>query len=123
MKRFISRAALALLIVGSAPLLESCTHKKEDPTPVPAAALSGQVNPAGSVATVTATNAAGVAVTATPGASGAYTFANLPLGAYTLTFAPSPGYTKPSPVSVTLAGGGTTVPVLKVTLAPPPRPR
>ena len=120
MKKFIYRAALALLVLGSAPLLESCSHKTADPAPAPAptAVLSGQVTPAGSVVTVTATNAAGVGVTATPDATGAYAFANLPLGAYILTFTPAAGYTQPAPVSVTLAAGGTTAPALKVTLAP-----
>ena len=82
---------------------------------VTTATLSGQVNPAGSVITVTATNASGVTVTATPSATGIYAFTNLPFGTYTLTFTPTTGYTAPASGSATLVAGGTTVPT--VTLA------
>lgn len=84
---------------------------------VTTATLSGQANPAGSVTTVTATNANGVTVTATPSATGAYAFANLPFGAYTLTFTPAVGYAAPAPTSVVLVTGGTTVPTVSLALA------
>ena len=82
------------------------------------ATLSGQITPAGSITTVTATPASGTAITATPTASGAYSFPGISLGTYTLTYAPASGYTAPAAATVTLVAGGTTAPT--VTVAPVP---
>lgn len=83
------------------------------------ATLSGQVSPAGSVTTVTATNAGGVAVTATPGSNGTYSFPNLPFGTYVVTYTAAGGYQPVSaPATVTLAAGGATVAPINTTQLP-----
>jgi hypothetical protein len=100
----------------------SCGDKKTDPVAQPQAStatLSGQVTPAGSILSVTATDASGKASVATPNSStGAYSFSSLALGTYTLVFAPASDYVAPATASITLVAGGTTVPT--VTVAPVP---
>ncbi|MFD2718980.1 hypothetical protein ACFST9_09655 [Hymenobacter monticola] len=110
------------LLVGASLTATSCGDKKNDPVvqpPAPATAtLSGQVSPAGSITTVTVSNASGPVATATPTSTGAYSFPGLTLGAYTLAYTPAPGYTAPATAAVTLAAGGTAVPTTTVALAP-----
>lgn len=112
-----------LLLSGAGLFAASCGSSSSDPQPAqpvaPATAtLSGQITPAGSVTTVTATNATGQAVTATPTATGAYSFPGLTVGAYTLTFAAATGYATPAPQQATLAAAGTVATGTTATLAP-----
>ncbi|MBD2769658.1 hypothetical protein IC235_17345 [Hymenobacter sp. BT664] len=114
---------LALCLLASSLLTAvSCSSKKDDPQAQPpatvTATLSGQVSPAGSIATVTATDANGKAITATPNRNGTYSFPGLPLGSYTLTFTPAAGYIAPTPASAALVAGGTVVPTTTVVAAP-----
>ena len=109
------------LIVSTSLAAVSCGSKKDDPVVQPAAqtaTLSGQISPAGSIVTVTATDASGKTTTATPGSTGAYSFSGLTPGTYTLTFTPASGYTAPAAASVTLAAGGTTAPPTTVAATP-----
>ncbi|MDO7845911.1 carboxypeptidase regulatory-like domain-containing protein [Hymenobacter sp. M29] len=90
-------------------VLSSCgDDKKTDPTPT-TGTVNGQISPANSVTTVTATSSATPATTATatPNASGAYTFSNLAAGTYTLSFTPATGYATPATQTVTVTAGGT----------------
>ena len=80
------------------------------------ATLSGQVAPAGSIATVTAIDVSGRLFTVTPTSTGAYSFPNLAVGSYTLAFTPTAGYVAPAPASATLVAGGTVVPTTTVAL-------
>ncbi|MDO7873464.1 carboxypeptidase-like regulatory domain-containing protein [Hymenobacter sp. ASUV-10] len=114
MKHFVLALSLALGS-GAAVLTTSCSSSEPEPAK---AALSGQITPAGSVSTVTATTAGGQTFTATPSSTGAYSFPSLTVGAYTLSFTAAPGYTAPAPQQVTLAAGGTTAPSTTITLAP-----
>ncbi|RZJ91536.1 MAG: carboxypeptidase regulatory-like domain-containing protein, partial [Hymenobacter sp.] len=120
--RTLYRPLLCSLLVGTSLLATSCGDKKTDPVAQPQAStatLSGQVTPAGSILSVTATDASGKASVATPNSStGAYSFPSLAPGTYTLVFAPASGYVAPATASVTLVAGGTTVPT--VTVAPVP---
>lgn len=117
MQKFI-RTLLLATTVGATLATASCGSKKDDPqAQAQTAVLSGQITPAGAVATVTATDASGTATTATPTSTGSYSFAPLKLGSYTLTYAPVAGYTTPAPAPVMLAAGGTTAPALTVALA------
>jgi hypothetical protein len=97
----------------------SCGSKNDDPqAQTQTAVLSGQVTPAASVTTVTATDASGKTYTATiTSTTGAYAFAAMPVGDYTLTFTPATGYVAPASVAAKLAGGGTTAPAITVALA------
>ena len=116
------RPLLYSLLVGASLAATSCGDKKADPVaqpPAPATAtLSGQVSPAGSIATVTATDASGKATTATPTSTGTYSFPGLTVGTYTLAYTPATGYTAPATAAVTLVAGGTTAPA--ITVAPVP---
>ena len=101
-------------------LFSACGSSKSDPTPTPTAqtgTLNGQITPAGSITTVTATDAAAKSTTATPNATGAYSFAGLVAGTYTLSFAAATGYTAPANQTgvVVTAGGTTTAPPVTVT--------
>ncbi|MBF9221651.1 hypothetical protein [Hymenobacter ruricola] len=118
MNKVVRILAFALMI-GGALTTASCGDKGSDPQAQPqTAAISGQISPAGSVTTVTATDASGKTTTATPGSTGAYSFPGLAPGAYTLTFAPAAGYTAPASLPVTLAAAGTTAPAVTVAVAP-----
>lgn len=121
--RYLFRPLLCALLACASLTATSCGDKKSDPAVLPpaptTATLSGQVSPAGSIATVTATDASGKATTVTPnGSTGAYSFPGLTLGTYTLTFAPAAGYTAPTAASVILVAGGTTAPTTTVAPAP-----
>ncbi|MGY3088203.1 hypothetical protein ACVWYF_001236 [Hymenobacter sp. UYAg731] len=113
---------LAFCLAVSASLAAtSCGSKKDDPIVQPqaqTATLSGQISPAGSITTVTATDASGKASTATPGSTGTYSFPGLALGTYTLSFAPAAGYTAPANTPMTLVAGGTTAPTTTVAATP-----
>jgi hypothetical protein len=112
--RFLTLAAA----LSTALLATSCGSKNNDPqAQTQTAVLSGQVAPAGSVTTVTATDPSGKAYTATVTSAGAYAFAAMPLGNYTLTFTPATGYATPAPVTAQLTAGGTTAPTTTATLA------
>lgn len=112
------RTLLLATAVGTTLGAASCGSKKDDPqAQAPTAVLSGQVTPAGAIATVTATDASGTATTATPTSTGSYSFAAMKVGSYTLTYTPAAGYAAPAPASVVLAAGGTTAPALTVALA------
>jgi hypothetical protein len=115
MKHFV--LAFALCLGGGAALVTTSCGSSSEPEPAKAT-LSGQITPAGSVSTVTATTASGQTATATPGSTGAYSFPNLAVGAYTLTFTAAPGYTAPAPQQVTLAASGTAATPVTAILAP-----
>ena len=92
-------------------VLSSCgDDKKTDPAPT-TGTVNGQITPANSITTVTATSTATPATTttttATPNASGAYTFTNLAAGTYTLSFTPATGFAAPATQTVTVTAGGT----------------
>jgi hypothetical protein len=115
----IARILILALTASAALTTTSCGDKTSDPqAQVQTATLSGQISPAGAIATVTATDASGRATTATPSSTGAYAFPAMAVGAYTLTFAPAPGYTTPPAQQVTLAAAGTTAATTTATLAP-----
>jgi hypothetical protein len=120
--RTLYRPLLYSLLVGASLLATSCGDKKTDPIaqpPATTATLSGQVTPAGSILSVTATDASGKASVATPtSGTGAYSFPSLALGTYTLVFAPASGYVAPTSAATTLVAGGTTVPTVAVALVP-----
>ncbi|RZK20987.1 MAG: carboxypeptidase regulatory-like domain-containing protein [Hymenobacter sp.] len=118
MQKFV-RALLFAAVAGATLGGASCGSKKDDPqAQSQTAVLSGQVTPAASVATVTATDASGKTYTATVTGTGAYAFAAMTVGAYTLSFSPATGYTAPAAVAVTLGAGGTTAPAVTAALAP-----
>ena len=108
MKHFFLSFLLALF-AGLSLVLSSCgDSKKADPTPQ-TGTLNGQITPAASVTTITATDAANKATTATPTATGAYTFGGLAAGTYTLSFTPATGYAAPAnQTGVVITAGGTT---------------
>ena len=107
--------AAALLVLPGFPLLVSCGDKKADPqAQTQTATLSGQIQPAGSVTAVTATDGSGRTAPATLSSTGAYSFAGLSLGNYSLSFTPAAGFVAPAAVSVSLSSGGTTVPPVTV---------
>jgi hypothetical protein len=97
-------------------VLSSCgDSKKPDPAPAPTTGtLNGQITPANSVTSVTATSTSTPATTATatPNASGAYTFSTLAAGIYTLSFTPATGFAAPNNLNIVVvtAGGITTAP-------------
>lgn len=112
---YIAPAAASVTLVAGGSTAPTTTAAAVPTT----ATLSGQVDPAGSVTVVTATDASGKAVTATPGGTSAYSFPNLPFGTYKVTFTTAGGYqpitTAPS---VTLVAGGTTVPTVSTSQLP-----
>lgn len=120
--RNLFRPLVFCLIVGVSLTATSCGDKKNDPVGQPqtqTATLSGQISPAGSVTTVTATNASGTAFTATPSSTGAYSFPNLPFGVYTVAFTAAGGYQPiTTTLSVTLVAGGTTFPNVSTSQLP-----
>lgn len=96
----------------------SCGSKNDDPqAQTQTAVLSGQVTPAASVTTVTATDASGKTYTATVTSTGTYAFAAMPVGDYTLTFTPAAGYVAPAAATAKLVASGTTAPAVTVALA------
>lgn len=98
-------------MVGATLATPSCGDKKADPqaqAQPETAILSGQIAPAGSITTVTATDASGKTTTAIPTSTGAYSFPSLVVGSYTLAFTPATGYVAPAAATVTLVAGGTT---------------
>lgn len=101
---------LLLAALASSPVAFTACSSKSDPAPQQAqtGTLSGQITPATSITTVTATSSTNQTVTATPTAAGAYSFANLAAGTYTLSFTPAAGYTAPAPQTVTVSAGGNT---------------
>lgn len=110
------RVLLVATMVGVALVNSACGDKTSDPqAQTQTATLSGQISPAGSVTTVTATDASGKANTTAPGTTGAYSFSALAVGAYTLSFTPAAGYTTPASVAVTLGTSGTTAPATTLT--------
>ncbi len=108
---------LLLLLLTSFGLLFTACSKKEDPaapTPAPGT-ISGQVTPATSVVTVTATGPGGSTATATPDAAGTFQLAGLVAGSYVLRFAPAATYLAPAPVTAVVTAGATTqVPAVAV---------
>ncbi|MDQ2773262.1 MAG: hypothetical protein M3Y54_22485 [Bacteroidota bacterium] len=104
-------------------LFSACGSSKSDPTPTPTTptaqtgTLNGQITPAASITTVTATDAANKNTTATPNATGAYSFTGLAAGTYTLIFTAATGYTAPANQTgvVVTAGGTTTAAPITVT--------
>ncbi|WP_052732817.1 hypothetical protein [Hymenobacter terrenus] len=108
MKHFFFTILLALF-AGFSLVLSSCSDdKKADPTPT-TGTVNGQITPANSVTTVTATSTATptTTATATPTASGTYTFTNMAAGTYTLSFTPATGFTAPATQTVAVTAGGT----------------
>ena len=100
-----------LLGLLSLPLLTatvSCS-KKEDATPVATTgAVEGNITPAGSLTTVTATNGNGITFLATPNANtGAFALTGLAPGRYNLTFTPASGFGTPAPRAVDVVAGQT----------------
>lgn len=117
MKKLVRMLTLAT-IVGATLGTTSCGSKNDDPqAQTQTAVLSGQVTPAASVTTVTATDASGKTYTATVTSTGTYAFAAMPVGDYTLTFDPATGYAAPASVAAKLAASGTAVAAVTVTLA------
>jgi outer membrane murein-binding lipoprotein Lpp len=111
MKHLLQFLFLAF-VIASTLVLSSCSeNKKMDPAPT-TGKVNGQITPANSVTTVTATSTATPAMTATatPNTSGAYSFTNLAAGTYTLSFTPAAGYTAPATQQVSVTTGGITVP-------------
>ncbi|UOQ99920.1 DNA/RNA non-specific endonuclease [Hymenobacter sp. 5317J-9] len=116
----LSARALALCFFTSALLwAPGCANQDGDPTPQPpvqptptTGTVTGNFSPAGALASVTATPAAGGAAINATLLTGAYSFAALPPGTYTLTYGPAAGYAAPAPQTVTVTAGATT-------LAPP----
>lgn len=107
-----SWAYLALLGFPLITATISCSKSNSDPMPATPTATTGgtegTVSPAGSVATVTATNAGGVTFLATPNATtGAFSLANLAAGTYTLSFTPATGYVAPTNRTITIVAGQT----------------
>ncbi len=114
------RLLSAATALGLALLVTSCGNKNNDPqaqSQSQNAILSGQVTPAESATTVTATDAASKTYTATVTNTGAYAFAAMPVGDYTLTFTPATGYAAPTAVAAKLLAGGTTVSTTTITPA------
>jgi len=106
---FIILISLSLLAAVTA-----CSKKGDDPTPVvtpPApttGGITGTIDPAGSIRTVTATNAGGL--TFPLGVSGSiFRFENLAAGVYTLSFTPAAGYNAPANRSLTVVAGTDAV--------------
>ena len=117
MKKFVRLLTIAGAL-GATLAATSCGSKNDDPqAQAQTAVLSGQVTPAGSMATITATDASGATYTATLTSTGAYSFAAMKLGTYTLTYTPVAGYAAPAPAAITLTAGGTTAPAITATLA------
>ena len=83
----------------------SCS-KKQDAKPEPGK-ITGTVFPAGAVATVTATDAAGANTAVTPTSAGEFSIANLTAGTYEVRFAAAAGYNAPADRSVSVAAGET----------------
>jgi hypothetical protein len=111
------RTLVVAVAIGTSLASASCGNKNTDPqAQAQTATLSGQVTPANSVVTVTATDASGKATTATPTSTGAYSFGTMALGKYTLSFAPAAGYDAPTPVAATLDASGTPVPTVLLAL-------
>lgn len=105
------RSWLLLGLLGL-PLLTatvSCS-KKEDATPVATTgAVEGNITPAGSLTTVTATNGNGLTFLATPNAStGAFALTGLAPGRYNITFTPASGFGTPAPRAIDIVAGQTT---------------
>ncbi|QNP54247.1 carboxypeptidase regulatory-like domain-containing protein (plasmid) [Hymenobacter qilianensis] len=127
-----STRLLALgLLISSSLGLPACGDKGGNPQPTlppptqPApqgqkATLIGQIQPAGAITLITATNAGGGSITATPTSDGSYSFPDLPLGPYTLSFTPATGYVAPPNQAITLVAGGTSV--MALTVPPLPKP-
>jgi hypothetical protein len=109
MKNLLHLLFLAVFACTSL-LFSACGSTKSDPTPTAqSGTLNGQINPAASVTTVTATDAASKTTTATPNSTGAYTFTGLAAGTYTLSFTAATGYTAPAnQTGVVITAGGTT---------------
>jgi hypothetical protein len=103
--------SISFTILTGTVLLFSACSKKEDTPPTATAttgALDGTVSPAGSITTVTATNAGGLTFPATPNAStGAFAVASLAPGSYTLSFAPAAGFAAPANRTITVVAGAT----------------
>lgn len=118
MNKFVRMLTLAAA-VGATLTTASCSSKNDDQVQPQSqtAILSGQVTPANTITTVTATNARGVATTTTVTSVGTYAFTALPLGDYNLTFTPIAGYAAPTPVVITLKSGGTIAATITVVLA------
>lgn len=102
---FITLTGLSLLAAVTA-----CSKKSDDPAPVvtpPApttGGITGSIDPAGSIRTVTATNAGGLTFPlAVTGST--FRFENLVAGAYALSFAPAAGYNAPATRSLTVVAG------------------
>jgi hypothetical protein len=106
MKHLFSFFFAFLLATG---FFSACSSdKKEDPTPQ-TGTVQGQITPANSITTVTATDSVNHVTSATPTASGEYTFA-LPKGNYVLHFTPANGFTVPVDQLISVSAGGITIP-------------
>lgn len=109
MQRILFHFGLVLLLAGSLPVattLSSCSSdKKEDPKPT-TGSLVGTISPAGSISTVTATDAGGLTFLATPDATtGAFSITDLKPGQYKLFFTTTPGYAQLGERSITVVAG------------------
>ena len=108
MKHLLQFLFLAFFAVTSLVLSSCGDDKKTDPAPT-TGTVNGQITPANSITTVTATSTATPATTttATPNASGVYSFTTLAAGTYTLSFTPATGFVAPATQTVTVTAGGT----------------